>query len=137
MRRLCIILLFFSSVGCQSTGRFSGARDEVFDAALAAVPMTVGGMRLDASDRTARTFEGMLFDGFGNVYLTGRVRSDTSGDLTTVEVNCWEWSLKTLLLFPVDAKWAERRFLEALAERTGRASATDSSVSGSTTAPAE
>ena len=115
--RRFILLLLFTSVGCQSTGRFSGGRDEVFDAAVAAVPMTVGGMRLDASDRAKGTFEGMLFDGFGNVYLTGRVRSDPASDATIVEVNCWEWSLKTLLLFPVDAKWAEVQFLQALGER--------------------
>ena len=113
-------------VGCRTTAEFRGSRDDVFDAATSSVPRAVGGMRLIASDREAGTFEGVLVDGFGNVYLRGGVRApaDAQDGVTLIDVNCWEWSLRTLFLFPVDAPWAERRFREAVAEHLSEAAVT-------------
>lgn len=119
MPRILLISLLGLLAGCKTTQRFHGTYDEVFDAATAAVPYASGGMRLTASDSGTGRFEGLLVDGFGNVYLSGRVRpqAEAREAVTVVEVDCWEWSLKTLWLFPVNAGWAERQFVEALAER--------------------
>ena len=118
MQRLILISVVISLTGCRSTQQYQGDRHAVFDAAIESVPNVIGGMRLTTSDREAGTFEGLLVDGFGNVYLRGQVRAESPADDTTtlVDVDCWESSLKTLFI-PVDAKSPEKQLLQLIGER--------------------
>ena len=117
MQRLIVISILISLASCQSTQQYQADRHAVFDAAIESVPNMIGGMRLTTTDREAGTFDGLLVDGFGNVYLRGKVRSASNADDTTslVEVDCWESSLKTLFL-PVDDRSSEKQLLHAIAE---------------------